>query len=132
MSKELDKIDYRFKTRLTIIGMGQPMTEVEKKRDGYYIGKPVDEADFLKAARSNIDDGVPLLWSLELGRFPEIPQLNPQLVGGHMRMIIGYNDKTKELIFSDSWGSGHEAKRMKMPHAYRATHGLFVIKPTVH
>lgn len=132
MSKELDKIDYRFKTRLTIIGMGQPLTEVEKKRDGYYIGKSVDVAAFLKAVCSNIDDGVPLLWSLELGLFPETPKLKAQLAGGHMRMIIGYNEKTKELIFSDSWGAGHEAKRMSMSHAYRATHGLFAIKPTVH
>lgn len=132
MSKELDKIDYRFKTRLTIIGMGQPMTEVEKKRDEYYVGKPVDESVFLKAVRSNINDGVPLLWSLEVGRYPEIPQLKTQMIGGHMRMIIGYNDKTQELIFSDSWGAGHEAKRMNMSHAYQASHGLFVIKPTVH
>lgn len=131
MSKELDKIDYRFKTRLTIIGMGQPLAEVEKKRDEYSIGKPVNEAAFLKAIRSNIDDGIPLLWALELGRFPEKPQLNPQTAGGHMRMIIGYNEKTREIIFSDTWGAGHEAKRMSMTHAYAATHGLFVLKPTV-
>ncbi len=132
MSKELDKIDYRFKTRLTIIGMGQPMTEVKKKRDEYFVGKAVDEGDFLKAVRNNIDDGIPLLWALELGRYPEKPLLNPQTAGGHMRMIIGYNDKTGELIFSDSWGAGHEAKRMSMSHAYQASHGLFVLKPTVH
>jgi len=49
-----------------------------------------------------------------------------------MRLIIGYNDKTEEIIFSDSWGAGHEAKRMKMSDAYKASHGLFVLKPTVH
>ena len=31
-----------------------------------------------------------------------------------MRMIIGYNDKTKAILFSDSWGAGHELKQMKM------------------
>lgn len=134
MAKELDKIDYRFRTRLDIIGMGQPgkMTDVDVKKGEYYVGKPVDERKFLKEIRSHIDSGLPLLWSLELGRFPEKPQLNPQTAGGHMRLIIGYNDKEEEIIFSDSWGAGHEAKRMKMSHAYQASHGLFVLKPTVH
>lgn len=132
MARELDKIDYRFDTRLEIIGMGEPMTEVEKKRDGYFVGKPVDERKFLKEVRSYIDKGLPLLWSLDLGRYPEKPQLTPQAAGGHMRTIIGYNDKTQEIIFSDSWGAGHESKRMNMSHAYAASHGLFCLKPTVH
>lgn len=132
MAKELDKIDYRFKTRLDIIGMGQPLTEVDKKRGEYYVGKPVDERKFLKEIQSYVDSGLPLLWSLELGRYPEKPQLSPQTSGGHMRLIIGYNDKTQEIIFSDSWGAGHEAKRMKMSDSYKASHGLFVLKPTVH
>ena len=132
MAKELDKIDYRFKTRLDIIGMGSPLTEVEEKRDEYYVGDPVDERKFLKEIERHIDKGLPLLWSLELGRYPEKPNLNPQTAGGHMRMIIGYNEKTQEIIFSDSWGAGHEMKRMKMSHAYAASHGLFLLKPTVH
>ena len=131
MAKELDKIDYRFKTRLDIVGMGQPMTEVEVKKGEYFIGKPVDERKFLKAIQSYIDSGLPLLWALELGRYPEVPQLNLQAAGGHMRLIIGYNDKTREIIFSDSWGARHEAKRMKMSDAYKASHGLFVLKPTI-
>lgn len=132
MAKELDKIVYRFRTRLDIIGMGKPLTEVNKRRGEYYVGRPVDERKFLGEIRRNIDIGLPLLWSLELGRYPEKPQLSPQTSGGHMRNIIGYNDKTEEIIFSDSWGAGHEAKRMKMSHAYSASHGLFVLRPTVH
>ncbi len=131
MAKELDKIDYRFKTRLDIIGMGQPLTEVKEEKGEYYVGKPVDERKFLKAVSSYVDKGLPLLWSLELGRFPEVPQLSPQTSGGHMRMIVGYNEKTQEIIFSDSWGAKHEAKRMKMSDAYKASHGLFVLIPTV-
>jgi hypothetical protein len=135
MAKELDKIDYRFRTRLDTIGMADgsgKLTSVEVKKGEYYVGKPVDERKFLKEIRSHIDSGLPLLWSLELGRFPEKPQLNPQTAGGHMRLIIGYNDEEKDIIFSDSWGAGHEIKRIKMPHAYAATHGLFVLKPTSH
>ena len=41
MAKELDKIDYRFKTRLDIIGMGRPLAEVDVKRGEYYIGNTV-------------------------------------------------------------------------------------------
>lgn len=135
MAKELDKIDYRFKTRLDIIGMeasGGGLTDVEVKKGEYYVGNPVDERKFLKEIHSYIDKGLPLLWALELGRYPEKPQLTPQTAGGHMRMIIGYNDKDQEIIFSDSWGAGHEAKKMGMSNAYKATHGLFVLKPTVH
>ena len=132
MAKELDKIDYRFKTRLDIIGMGEPMTTVKVKKGEYYVGDEVDERKFLKEIHSHIDSGLPLLWSLELGQYPEKPELTPQTSGGHMRMIIGYNDKTQEIIFSDSWGAGHEHKTMKMSDAYKATHGLFVLKPTVH
>lgn len=131
MAKELDKIDHRFKTRIEIIAMGEPLTEVEKKGE-YFVGKPVDDKKFFKAVRSNIDKGLPLLWSLELGIFPEVPQLSPQTSGGHMRLIIGYNDKTEEVIFSDSWGARHEAKRMKMSDSYKASRGLFLLKPTVN
>ncbi len=134
MAKELRKIDYRFKTRLEIIGLGEAggLTDVVVRRGEYYVGKPVDERKVMKEIRNYIDRGLPLLWSLELGHVPEVPQLTPQTSGGHMRMIIGYNDKTEELIFSDSWGAGHEFKKMKMSDAYKVTHGLFVLKPTVH
>ena len=47
-------------------------------------------------------------------------------------MVTGYNDSTGEIIFSDSWGAGHEKKRMRMSDAHKATRGLFVLKPTVH
>ncbi len=134
MAKELDRIDYRFKTRLDIIGLGGSgkFTEVDKKKGEYYVGKAVDERKFRKKIHSYVDDGLPLMWALLLGRFPETPQVNMQNGGGHMRLIIGYNDQTDEIIFTDSWGAGHEFKKMKMSHAYQASLGLFVLKPTVH
>ena len=134
MAKQLGKIDYRFKTRLDTIGMRaeNSLTEVKERRGEFYVGNPVDERKYLKEIRSYIDSGLPLLWALELGRYPEKPQLTPQTAGGHMRMIIGYNDTTEEIIFSDSWGAGHEFKKMKMTDSYKATLGLFVLKPTVH
>ncbi len=134
MAMKLGKIDYRFKTRMDVVCLGPPgrMTEVEIEEGGYYPGRAFEQRKFLKEIHNSIDDGVPLLWALELGLFPEKPELHEQVRGGHMRMIIGYNDKAGEILFSDSWGAGHELKRMKMEHAYAASVGLFILKPTVH
>jgi len=134
MAKALDKIDFRFKTRLIIIGMtdddGQ-LTQVESRKGEYFVGKPIEERSFLKSIRSLIDEGIPLLWALELGKVVEDPNLLPQTSGGHMRLIIGYNDKSETIIFTDSWGAGHEFKTMKQSDAYRVSMGVFALKPTL-
>jgi len=86
-----------------------------------------DFGKFQREIQRNIDEGVPLLWSVQLGFVPEkgLPQMN----GGHMRLIIGYNPNTKEIIYSDSWGAGHEAKRMSFEDAWTMTTGLQIIQP---
>lgn len=131
MAEALGKIDYRFKTRFKILAMstGQQLVDVEERK--MTIGKPVRGAQFAKMIHQYIDDGVPLLWGLALGIYPEEPAIAQQAGGGHMRMIIGYNDKTGHILFSDSWGAGHELKRMTLDNAYKATHGLFAMSPTV-
>jgi hypothetical protein len=48
-----------------------------------------------------VDQGIPLCWALQLGIFKE--EGIPQTQGGHMRLILGYNKKTKEILYSDSW-----------------------------
>jgi hypothetical protein len=48
-----------------------------------------------------------------------------------MRMIIGYNDANRRIIFTDSLGAGHEMNRMTMDDAYKASQGLFTMTPTV-
>ena len=82
---------------------------------------------FLDAIRTHVDLGVPLAWSMVLGKVPEQGR-TPQTAGGHMRLIIGYNDQTEELVFSDSWGVGHEAKRITMQNAWTVTDGLYSIE----
>ncbi len=84
-------------------------------------------SDFEEAIRENIEDGLPLAWSVILGLVEE--RNLPQASGGHMRLIIGYNAKTKEVVYTDSWGRGHEQKRMSLGQAMTITTGLFVIKP---
>lgn len=75
-----------------------------------------------------IDQGIPVCWALQLGMFKETGI--PQTQGGHMRLIIGYNNKTKELLYSDSWGKGHELKRMPAAQAWCMTMALYTMAPT--
>ncbi len=83
---------------------------------------------FRKQIRDNINTGTPLLWALQVGVFPE--RGIPQQGGGHMRLVIGYNQKTDEIIYTDSWGPGHEFKRMSAANAYTATMHLLTLKPS--
>ena len=89
--------------------------------------KGTDYTKFQEHVKESIDAGIPVLWSLFLGVFPEKQILQPS--GGHMRLIIGYNMKTEELIYSDSWGAGHEKKRMKMDEGYAMTTGVRTLVP---
>ena len=83
---------------------------------------------FKSSVERYVDDGVPILWALQLGVFKE--RNLPQMSGGHMRLIIGYNEKTEELLYTDSWGAGHELKRMPMDEAYTMTMQLTVLQPS--
>jgi hypothetical protein len=75
-----------------------------------------------------IDAGIPLIWDVYLGLVKE-PLLSPQTKGGHLRLIIGYNKKTDEILYSDSWGPRHALKRLSVGDAQTMTFGLYVIKP---
>lgn len=67
-----------------------------------------------------------------LGEYSEESTISYRATGSHTRMIIDNKDKNERLIFLDSWGAGHEIKRMNLTDAYSATRGLFAILPTVH
>ena len=86
-----------------------------------------DVEKFQREVQGHVDAGIPLMWSVHLGLVPE-PHV-PQSGGGHMRLIIGYNVKTQEILFSDSWGAGHELKRMKADDAWTITTQLMTIEP---
>jgi hypothetical protein len=87
-----------------------------------------ERTQFLYHVRTAIEKGAPLLWSVRLGLVTEQPPL-PQTSGGHMRLIIGYNEKSGEVLYSDSWGAGHEMKRMSLDHAFGITEGLCTVLP---
>ena len=124
MQKSLAKIDGAFKVTF------KPLVNPE-----LYYGanrrRRVSEKEFISIVKEYTDKGVPLLWGLMLGRKPEDPPLPNagQISGGHMRMVIGYNLAKNQVIFTDSWGAGHELKRMAMLDAYDVTMGLYSMAP---
>lgn len=83
---------------------------------------------FQRLVEDTINRGVPVMWSVELGIYPE-EELHIQSKGGHMRLIIGYNTKTNEILFSDSWGERHALKRMPMDNACAMTTGMYYLEP---
>jgi len=129
MSEALGKIDYRFKTRFKELIVG------DVRGMKYNVArptnpKPANRDEFVKLVSEYVDQGIPLFWGLALGLYQEEPQIVVQQGGYHMRLITGYNQKTGKLIFSDSWGAGHEMKRMSVDDAYNATTCVFVMQPT--
>ncbi len=82
---------------------------------------------FKQKIRRYVDGGCPLAWSVTLGFYKEEPMYSGR--GGHMRLIIGYNSRTDEVIFSDSWGSRHAKKRLPMDEAFAMTKALLTLEP---
>lgn len=76
----------------------------------------------------SINAGIPPAWVVILGKIKEKPPIR-QAAGSHMRLIVGYNNDTSEILYSDSWGRGHELKRMKREDAWTITLGLYTLEP---
>jgi hypothetical protein len=93
--------------------------DVKAKQTGFKL--------FNSKIEEYIDRGIPVCWTLYLGMFPE--RGLPQSWGGHMRLITGYNKKTGEIIYTDSWGEGHAEKRMPADEAWCMTTGLYAMIP---
>jgi hypothetical protein len=83
---------------------------------------------FQRFLKQTIDGGVPIAWGVTLGLVKE-EMLTPQAKGGHMRMIIGYNPQENLIIYSDTWGYGHEKKYMMVDDALYITNNMFAIFP---
>ena len=88
------------------------------------------KGDFEKFQRnviSHVDRGIPLVWGVITGKVTENPPVRS--VGGHLRSIIGYNKGRSQIIYSDSWGKGHERKTLSLSDAWAITTGLYAIEP---
>ena len=68
----------------------------------------------------------------EPGQPPGFAPGSAQIRGGHMRMIVGYNEFKKQVLFSDTWGAGHEKKQMALHWAYQVTDGLYTLTPRTY
>jgi hypothetical protein len=76
--------------------------------------------DFKSKVCKEIDAEKPVLWIVFLGVVKEkVKPLAP--LGGRARLIVGYNPKTNEVIYSDNWGKGHELKKMSWEKAWAIT-----------
>lgn len=65
------------------------------------------------AIQEVVQSGVPIIW----------------LIDGHLRLLIGINPKAKQVIFSDSWGPGHDFKAMPYHQFARINRGMWVMEP---
>ena len=102
---------------------GELLVEAKTKLNPSYMTM------FERNVQTRIERGLPLLWSVQLGLLPE-EKLNPQAHGGHMRLIVGLNPKTHEIYYSDTWGLGHELKKMSLANAWTITDGLYTLAPS--
>lgn len=84
---------------------------------------------WVNAIRPYITAGIPVLWSVQLGIVPEPKRLS-QTRGGHLRLIIGFDEEKKTVIFSDSWGAEHTEKEMPLADAIAITTGRQVMQPS--
>ena len=113
-------------------GAHATLSDVYQQMDGKILREsrtknPGEMNRFFRGVQTHINQGIPLLWSVMIGVLPQ-PK-DPKGYGGHMRLIIGYNAKTNEIIYSDSWGLGHEMKRMPLADAWTITNSLNTIEP---
>lgn len=120
---------------------------LSKKKDGYKdFAANLDYSILQETVLSNVDkcnaftqnvirrieNCDPLFWTVTTGILAErgggaeaLPAQDRVKIGVHMRLIIGYNEERKEILYSDSWGDGHELKRMSADDALSITSGLY-------
>ncbi|MCM8535256.1 MAG: C39 family peptidase [Lentisphaeraceae bacterium] len=132
MSSDRDKQRFEQKLERTYKKLGytyQSPFKVSELQEAFKI-MSTDESrykDFKRGIIRLINKGQPVVWALMLGIIPESDV--PQARGGHMRLIIGYNEIEDIIFYTDSWGAGHELKAMKMTDAFWVSMALWEIRP---
>ncbi|BCU76426.1 C39 family peptidase [Luteolibacter sp. LG18] len=128
LAKKQGEKEFLYERKVSIVNPMQFWSEV--KPDLFLQVKTAQSgfSRYTNKIEEYINQGIPLCWALQLGMFKETGI--PQTHGGHMRLIIGYNPKTHEVIYTDSWGKGHEFKRMPAGQAWCMTMALYTMAPT--
>ena len=83
---------------------------------------------FAESIQNSLNKGIPLAWVT----FTFLNMKDGQQIGKfglHMRIINGFNQQTNQIIYTDSWGRGHEKKYMGMNDARAITLMLLQITP---
>lgn len=89
---------------------------------------PQKQRAWLKKVREYIDAGIPVVWSVYCGLVPESGNVTVTR-GGHLRLLVGYDEANSIVYFSDTWGPGHECKPMPLADAIAITRSRFAILP---
>lgn len=141
MYSALQKIDQRFNMHMKLLKLptGYSLGPSSKRNELERAWK----SDLNKLIQDNINQGLPLLWAVALPPGESglgtdnttTPNVSARSVpdsmrAGHMRMIIGYNTKTRGVIYTDSWGAGHERKVMTFADAEEMTRAVFSMTPS--
>lgn len=93
------------------------------------LDQRIEAEKFRRDVARYIDAGAPVVWVVLMGIIPEPKIAEGPAMTGHMRMIVGYNSGTGEILYSDTWGPGHEEKRMSVDDAWVINKGYFVVTP---
>ena len=126
--EELEKLVSRYNTQARRARLKK--IAVVQRGNYVYVGETMAQMNprIFRKLRSRIDDGLPLVWCVQLGLVNE-KRKTLQTGGGHMRLIIGYNDKDDTIVYTDTWGAGHEFKTMPLEDAWVMTMRLISIQP---
>ncbi len=90
------------------------------------LKKTTDFGKFQREIARSIDEGIPLLWSVNLGLVrKEHHSIRRRPHAPHHRL----RSEKNEILYSDSWGYGHEEKRMSFEDAWTITSGLYRLEP---
>lgn len=125
IAKQKQSYDLDLKGKPMEISAVVKMMEPEIFRDVRLKTKN-EGATFLKMVTSQIDQGIPIFWTVILGA---VQEANLGAIGTHMRLIIGYNAKNNQILYTDPWGKGHEVKRLSADDAWVMTLGAATMSP---
>ncbi len=116
--KEARRVDFQFELSFGKVNKGTYVKMRQKERPG---------ADrFFITVKDSIDHGIPLMWMVVI--FPGDLRQQPK-PSFHARLINGYNPNTKEIIYTDTWGPGHERKTMKLSEAWAISNMILNVRP---
>ncbi len=130
LARKAKKKKIKMVQRGNVVYLGETMMQMDPKlyRRLRCQGEKREMNNFYRGIRTRVNNGLPTAWCVMLGLVNE-KQKTLQLGGGHMRLIIGYNDRENSIVYTDTWGAGHELKTMPLEDAWTMTMRTITINP---